>query len=301
MADIELTPYFDPEIASRLSGYSVHARQSKEGSMSGIHKSPHRGASVEFSEYRDYVPGDDLRRLDWRVFAKTDRFYMKEFEAETNLRGYLVLDASGSMKYRGDLGESKFDHARRMASVLAYLLIRQGDAVGVHLSSTQGCVELPSQRKPSHLQEVFRVMTQFEATGDHSLTASLHKLAETSRKRGLFLIFSDFFCDVDKLLAAVQHLKHQKHEVVLFEVLHPRELDFDFSKSTRFKDLEGPADVVVEPNIVRKQYLKYLNEHLERIKKAASEFDLDLRRSVAGGDYEKILAEFLGQRMKKGG
>lgn len=268
--------------------------------MSGIHKSPHRGASVEFSEYRDYVPGDDLRRLDWRVFAKTDRFYMKEFEAETNLRAWLVLDASGSMSYRGDQKDSKFDHARRIASILAYLLIRQGDAVGLHMSCAGGHGELPSMRKPSHLQQVFQTMTSFESRGDHTLTDSLHQLAETSRKRALFLIFSDFFCDLDQLFAALQHLRHQKHEVALFEVLHPREVDFDFQKSTRFKDLEGPLDLVVEPNVVRKQYLKFLNDHLERLQKGASEFDLDLRRSLVGGDYEKVLVDFLGQRMRRG-
>jgi uncharacterized protein (DUF58 family) len=294
------TPFFNPEIAARLSGYALQSRQPKEGSMSGIHKSPHRGASVEFSEYRDYVPGDDLRRLDWRVFAKTDRFYMKEFEAETNLRGYLVLDASGSMNYRGSLADSKFDHSRRIASILAYLLIRQGDAVGVHLTGGEASAELPSMRKPSHLQQVFQTMTDFQCGGTNSLSATLHKLAETSRRRALVMIFSDFFTDIDELLPALQHVRHQKHEVALFEILHPREVDFDFQKSTRFKDLEGPADLVVEPSMVRQQYLHFFNLHVEKLRKAAREFDLELRRSLVGGDYEKVLVDFLAQRMRRG-
>ncbi len=301
MPEIVPTPFFDPAIASRLSGFALQAREAKEGTMSGIHKSPHRGASVEFSEYRDYVPGDDLRRLDWRVFAKTDRFYMKEFEAETNLRSYVVLDGSGSMSYRGDLKDSKFDHARRLSSILSYVLLRQGDAIGLHISNNEKSAELPSLRRPSHLQEVFHSMARFECSGENCLSESLHKLAETSKRRGLFLIFSDFFCDLDSLMPALQHLRHQKHEVALFETLHPQELNFDFSKSTRFKDLEGPAELVVEPSVVKKEYLKFLNNHLEKFRKATSQHHFELIRSLVESEYEQELVRFITSRMNKSG
>lgn len=301
MSEFVPAPFFDAELAARLSGYAIQAREAKEGTMSGIHKSPHRGASVEFSEYRDYVPGDDLRRLDWRVFAKTDRFYMKEFEAETNLRSFVVIDGSGSMNYKGQLPDSKFDHALKISSVLSYLFIKQGDAIGLHISNSQEKIEIPSSRRPSHLQEIFSKMGQFKSRGENSLSDSLHQLADTSRRRAFFMIFSDFFCDLDQLMPALQHLRHQKHEVALFEVLHPQELDFDFSKSTRFKDLEGSAELVVEPSMIRKEYLKYLNLHLERFKQNTSEHNLELKRSLVGGDYEKVLVDFMTSRMKRSG
>lgn len=301
MPELVPTPFFDPEIAARLSGFALQAREAKEGTMSGIHKSPHRGASVEFSEYRDYVPGDDLRRLDWRVFAKTDRFYMKEFEAETNLRSYVVMDGSGSMDYRGPLEDSKFDHAKRLASILSYVLLRQGDAIGLHITNSETRSELPSLRRPSHLQEIFSSMAEFKASGSNALSQSLHQLAETSKRRAFFMVFSDFFCDLDELMPAIQHLRHQKHEVALFETLHPRELDFDFSKSTRFRDLEGVTELVVEPSIVRKEYLKFLNRHFEKLREATSEHHLELIRSEVGSDYEKVLVDFIVARMRKSG
>src|SRR5438105_3630931 len=172
------------------------ARFPMEGSVSGHHKSPHRGSSVEFAEYRNYVPGDDIRRLDWRVFGRTDRFYMKEFEAETNLRCYLVLDSSSSMKFAGVHGR-KFDFARRLIATLAYVIVHQGDAAGLVCVDEQTACEVPPRRNPAHLKLILEALSEVQPRGETGLIAALHDLAEKVRRRALVIVFSDFFCDTE--------------------------------------------------------------------------------------------------------
>ena len=168
------------------------ARSPMEGSVTGLHKSPHRGSSVEFAEYRNYVPGDDIRRLDWRVFARSDRFFMKEFEAETNLRCYFVLDASGSMRF-GQAPGGKLAYAKRMIATLAYMAAHQGDASGFICASAKGVLEIPPRRNPAHLKTFFDLLDQAEAKGETALIPALHDLAEKVRRRAMVIVFSDFF------------------------------------------------------------------------------------------------------------
>ena len=190
-----------------------------EGSVSGRHKSPHRGSSVEFAEYRNYVPGDDIRRLDWRVFARTDRFYLKEFEAETNLRLHLVVDCSGSMGFGSRA--VKLEYAKRLgATFCPYLAAHQGDAVGLMCAGKGVTQEIAARRNPAHLKVIFDTLGGLEARGETGLTAAMHELAEKARRRALVIVLSDFFCDLDPLLDAVRHLRFQKHDVVaLFQLL----------------------------------------------------------------------------------
>jgi uncharacterized protein (DUF58 family) len=287
----------DPRVLSRLMHLPLLARQAMEGSVSGHHKSPHRGSSVEFAEYRNYVPGDDIRRLDWRVFARTDRFFMKEFEADTNLRCYLVLDCSGSMKF-GKAGATKLDYAKRLAAALGYLAARQGDAVGLFCTAEKTFCEIPARRNPVHLKLILDTLQKSAARGETGLLPALHDLAEKVKRRALVVVFSDFFCDLAPLLDCFQHLRFQKHDLALFQLLDRAELDFKFDRPTRFVDLESSFHLVTEPAAVRDEYLRQIWLFLDALREGCHEFAADYRQVVTDQPYEKALADFLVARAR---
>jgi uncharacterized protein (DUF58 family) len=302
VAEVDLAKYLDSGALARLAAQPLLARFPMEGTVSGHHKSPHRGSSVEFAEYRNYVPGDDIRRLDWRVFARTDRFYLKEFEAETNLRCYLVLDCSGSMGFAGK-HQRKFDFARRLVASLAYLVIHQGDAAGLICVNQQTVCDVPPRRNPAHLQSLLEMLDKADAEphGPTGLIPALHDLAEKVRRRALIVVFSDFFCDLDQLLSCFQHLRFQKHDLAVFQLLDRMELDFKFDRPVRFVDLESPFQIVTEPALVREQYLQQLQQFLERLRGGCHEFNADYRRVVTDQDFERVLADFLVERARTAG
>lgn len=302
MADVDLAKYLDAGALARLGAQPLLARFPMEGTISGHHKSPHRGSSVEFAEYRNYVPGDDIRRLDWRVFARTDRFYLKEFEAETNLRCYLVIDCSGSMAFSGK-HQRKLDFARRLAASLAYLVIHQGDAAGLMCVNEKTVCDVPPRRNPAHLQTILKTLDAAEAEphGETGLIAALHTLAEKVRRRALIVILSDFFCDVDQVLNCFQHLRFQKHDLAVFHLLDRMEVEFKFDRPVRFVDLESTFSLVTEPGLVREQYLQQLNGFLERLRAGCHEFNADYRQVITDQDFEKVLANFLAERGRTAG
>jgi uncharacterized protein (DUF58 family) len=295
VAEISATNLLDSAVLSRLMAQPLMTRFPMEGTISGQHKSPHRGSSVEFAEYRNYVPGDDLRRLDWRVFGRTDRFYMKEFEAETNLRCYLVVDASGSMSFTGQHG-SKLDYARRVAATLAYLVIHQGDAAGLQVADQKGALEVPPRRTPAHLQLILERLATVEARGETNLVSVLHDLAEKVRPRGLVVVLSDLFHDPEELLGAFQHLRFRKHDVAVFHLLDEMEVKFQFDRPIRFVDLESNGSLVTEPTMIREQYLAELNAFLDRMETGCREFKADYRRVLTNRGYDQVLADFLVAR-----
>ena len=296
-AESQTRAFLDPAVLARLMHLPLAARFAMEGSVSGHHKSPHRGSSVEFAEYRGYAPGDDLRRLDWRVYGRTDRYYMKEFEADTNLRCYLVLDCSASMGFTGK-GGSKLDYARRIVGSLAYLTSQQGDAVGLACLGEKKLPELPPRRNPAHLQDVFNIMEKAEPRGTTSLIPALHELAERVRRRALVIIVSDCFCDVEELLGCFRHLRYQKHDLAVFHLMDRMELDFQFDRPIRFMDLESPFSMVTEPAMIRAEYLEQLGSFRERLRTGCNEFNADFRSVVTDESYEKVLADFLGERAR---
>ncbi len=291
-------PLVDPAAVARLRRGQLHARLPMAGTMSGHHKSPHRGSSVEFAEYRKYVPGDDIRLLDWRVYARSDRFYMKEFEADTNLRACFVLDTSASMGFAAR-GPSKLDYARRMIATLAYLIVQQGDAVGLTCVAAEPIADIPARRNPAHLRNIFDRLEKLEPTGGTELIPALHALAERIRQRALVLVFSDCFTDVEALLGCLQHLRFRKHDLAVFHLLDPAELAFDFTHPMRFVDLESAATVLAEPEIIRQRYFEALNSYLERIKTGCREFHAEYRRVTTDEDYEKVIANFLVERARR--
>lgn len=285
----------DSEVVARLMHVPLMARLPMEGTVSGQHKSPHRGSSVEFAEYRNYAPGDDIRRLDWRVFGRTDRFFMKEFEAETNLRCYIVLDCSASMKFEGKSGR-RFDLARRIAATLAYLVIHQGDAVGLICVTEKTVHEIPPRRNPAHFQTILEILEKMEPSGETGLVPALHEVAEKVRRRGLVIVLSDLFCEPEQLLSSFQHLRFQKHDLAVFHLLDRAELEFQFDRPVRFVDLENSYSLVTEPAVVRDRYLEQIGKFLEAMRRGCHEFNADYRRVITDESYERVLASFLGER-----
>jgi uncharacterized protein (DUF58 family) len=285
--------FLDPGVLARLSRLELQSRWPMEGNIAGRHKSPHRGSSVEFAEYRKYVAGDDPRFLDWRVLARSDRYYLKEFEADTNLRCHLVLDSSGSMGY----GE-KFAYARKLAATLGYLAMQQGDAVGLLCCGAGVDVDIPPRRKPAHLKAIFDALAGAKPSGATGLVASLNALAEKIRRRALVVVISDLFHDPTELLHSFQHLRFRKHDLAVFHLLHRSEIEFKFDRPIRFVEMEDRSSLVVEPGVIFPRYREALDLYLERLRRGCREFKADYRLVVTDQDYEKTLADFLLARMR---
>ena len=298
--DSQPRSFLDPQAIARLAAVPLCARWPMQGNVSGRHPSPHRGASVEFAEYRKYVPGDDLRRMDWRAYGRSDRFYVKEFEADTNLRCCLVLDTSGSMDYGSD-GVTKIEYARRVAGTLSYLAAQQGDAVGLCCVAEGVVQSIPPRRNPAHLMHVFDVLDKTEPEGPTQLVPVLHELAETIEQRALIVIVSDLFVEPKELRGCFEHLRFRKHDVTAFHLLDPRELGFEFHRPMRFLDMEGGPSVFAEPNDISDRYHKALQQYLEEIRQLVLESAIDYHRVSLDEDYEKILMRFLVGRTRARG
>jgi uncharacterized protein (DUF58 family) len=289
--------FLDTGVLSRLANFPLFARRPMLGTVSGRHPSPHRGSSVEFAEYRKYVPGDDLRRLDWRAYGRSDRFFVKEFEADTNLRCCLVLDTSGSMEF-GSLGVSKIEYARRLAGAISHIALEQGDAVGLACVSKGIVRNIPPRRNPAHLTAIYDVLEQVQPKGETQLAGVLHELAETIRQRALCVILSDLFIDPELLRECFQHMRFRKHDVAVFHLLDPRELSFDFRRPMRFLDMEGGPALFAEPNEIADRYHKALHGYLDLLREVILESAVDYHRVVTDEDYEQCLMRFLVGRAR---
>ena len=296
MADAKRS-FLEPAVLARLLPLPLHARHAMLGSVSGKHRSPVRGSSLEFAQYRKYVPGDDTRRLDWRTWGRSDRFYIKEFEADTNLRLCLLLDASGSMGF-GPAGATRFDYARKLASTLAYLAAKQGDAVGLW-SLAKNAVEIPAKRGASHLGIVLDQMAALEPAGSATLLEALHDAAEKIRQRALIVILSDLFVPPAELKSAIQHLRFRKHDVVAFHLLDQNELDFDFDQPARFIDMEGGEPVLADPSLIARNYRLAVRQYLAELDEVARTTGMDYHRVKMHERYDDVLVRFLLGRTPK--
>ena len=284
--------FLDSGMLSRLAAVPLLARRPMVGGVSGRHTSPHRGSSVEFAEYRKYVPGDDLRRLDWRVYGRTDRNYVKEYEADTNLRLCLVVDSSGSMGY-GSTGVTRIEYARRVAGTLAFLACRQGDAVGISCVAESVVRHLPPRRNPAHLRLVLDALEEVRPQGSSHLPQVLHEIAETVRQRALVVILSDLFMEPEALAGALGHLRFRRHDVALFHILDPQEIRFDFRRPTRFLDMEGGISLFADPLDIQARYQQALAAWLGAIRGIVLEQGIDHAQVSLDEDCEKVLARFL--------
>lgn len=290
--------FLDHDLLSRLGSLPVEARVPMMGNVAGKHRSPHRGSSVEFAEYRKYVPGDDTRRLDWKAFARSDRFYIKEFEADTNLRAYFVVDASGSMNFAGK-GESKVSYARRIAASLSYLLVNQGDAAGLSLCTDKLHIEVPPSRRPAHLERIFSTLADLKPSGDTGLLGALHTIAEKISQRAFVVILSDLFTDPAALGDALQHLRYRKHDISVFHLMDPLEIGFEFERPHRFVDLEDNTTLVVEPALIAEEYRTALRDFLTAVRAKCHDASADYQLVTTDTPLEPLLREFLTARLPK--
>lgn len=300
LADRKSRSFIEPQVIARLAGVPLVSRRAMQGNVSGRHVSPHRGASVEFAEYRKYVPGDDLRRLDWRAYGRSDRYYIKEFEADTNLRCCLVLDASGSMGF-GSHGLTKLQYARQIAATIAYLAVQQGDAAGLTCVAQGITQQLPPKRNAAHLSNLFDTLERTEASGPTRLIEVLHELAETVRQRALVVIVSDFFLPPEELRSCFEHLRFRRHDVAAFQLLDPSELDFPFQRPMRFLDMEGGPAVFADPALISQRYHSALTTHLDALRVVVMETGVDYQQVNIAQPYEEILMRFLVGRLRSRG
>ncbi|MBD72089.1 DUF58 domain-containing protein [Candidatus Poribacteria bacterium] len=269
------------------------------GSVSGQHRSPVRGSSLEFAEYRKYVPGDDIRRMDWRAWGRSDRFYIKEFEADTNLRLCLIVDTSGSLNFTVG-GISKINYIKSLAGTLAYLASRQGDAVGLYCAGKNFHTEIKPKRNATHLRIVLDELAEIKAEGETGLAESLHEAAEGIDQRALVVVISDLYIEPDILNSCFQHLRFRKHDVVTFHLLDQSEVDFDFDRPTRFVDMEGGVPIMADPSLVSKQYQQAITGYLADLETVMLNAAIDYHRVNLRDPVDEILARFLvGRKPKK--
>ncbi|MBN2474130.1 MAG: DUF58 domain-containing protein [Pirellulales bacterium] len=290
--------YLDPKILARLEGLRLRARRVVEGYVSGVHRSPYHGFSIEFAEHREYAPGDDLRYLDWKVFGRTDRYYLKQFEEETNLICYLVLDTSESMRYRSSAAAmSKLEYAQCTAAALAYLVLQQQDSVGLVTFDQEIRALVRPASSPSHIQQLIHVMDESAPERKTDSGAIFHDLAERFKKRGIVVILSDLFDDVAKMMTGLKHFRHRRHDVILLHVLDPAELDFPFRQITMFKGLEQLPEVVVDPRALRRAYLKEFGAYVHRLQQGCRMQQIDYSQVRTDQSLEVVLSTCLAPRM----
>ncbi len=269
-----------------------------EGFITGLHESPFKGFAVEFAEHRQYVPGDDLKHLDWKLLAKFDRFYVKQYEENTSMRAYLVLDRSGSMGYTST-SYSKLDYGRFICAMLAYLLLQQNDSVGVATCDSKLNTYLPARAAIGHLRHIIQVLEATKPGHGTGLGNVLHSLAALIKRRALIVIVSDFFDNVDEITLALNHFAHKKHEVIVYQVLDRRETEFPFRRLTRFDSVEGPARLLVDPLRLKREYLRQFDLHQKRLRETCHHLHIDFVQLFTDQPFERALAEYLARRLKR--
>jgi uncharacterized protein (DUF58 family) len=289
----------DPQTLMRIRNLELRARVVVEGFWNGMHRSPFHGFSVEFTEYRQYTPGDDPRYVDWKLFARSDRYYLRKFEDETNLRCQLLVDASRSMGY-GSLGYTKSDYANTLAATLAHFLFKQGDAVGVLTFDEKVRDYLPARNRPGHLRHLMLNLEKASAGTSTDLITPLDRAVELTRKRGLMVLISDLLATVDRFEASLAALNACGHEVVVFHVLDPSELDFNFEKASLFLDVETGKEIYIDPVQARKEYLRQFTAHNAGIESACRKLGAAYYRLTTSRPLELALFDFLRGRMQRG-
>ncbi|HUU09235.1 MAG TPA: DUF58 domain-containing protein [Phycisphaerae bacterium] len=288
--------YLDPDTLMRLGDLNLLARSAVEGFISGLHRSPHHGFSVEFSEHRPYTPGDELRHLDWVAYAKTDRYYVKQYEQETNLRCTILLDCSGSMNYSSGKGLTKLEYGSFLAATMAYLMVRQQDVVGLVAFDHEIRLHMPPGGSPAHFNEMCRRLEHLQTGQVTGMAKPFHDLAEMIKRRGLIIVISDLYDDESQVIRALRHFRHKRHGLILFHVFDAAELEFPFTKLTQFHDLETNERYQVDPRSVRDAYLAELRAFIDRYKKACSDSDSEYVLTDTSVPYAFLLRSYLARR-----
>ena len=308
-----VSKYLDPTVVSKLRNMDLKARLIVEGYIAGLHRSPYHGFSVEFAEYRQYMQGDNIKTIDWKVYGKTDRSYVKVFEEETNLIGTILLDKSGSMGFptqkdlqrRGEADDStphvdKLTYGSLLAASLAYMMIRQQDAVGLCMFDEKVQTLIPHRSVRKQLFHILHNLEEAEPGARTSISPALHEIAERMKRRGLIILISDLMDDPESLLMGLKHFRHRHHEVIVFHVLDPREIDLDFNDEVEFEDLETGKRLRVEPQFLREQYSKDVSGWIRKLERGCRNHQIDYNLLRTDTPFDQALTAYLGKRQRIG-
>ena len=288
--------YLDPEVLAKLSRLDIKARLVVEGFLSGLHASPFKGFSQEFADYRQYMPGDELKRIDWKVFGRSDRFYIKEYQEETNLRAYILLDKSGSMGYGKKI--TKIEYAKYLGASLAYMLFKQKDNVGIATFDTGIREIIPPSSRRSNFTMILRAIEDAAPGGETAMTDVLHQLAQKLKKRGLVILLSDMLDDPEDVVRSLRSFRYRKHEILVFQILDPDESDFPFDRSAIFSDLEDDSEMIINPGLIRNRYRKRFAEFISFYHRQLLESHIDHTVLYTSTPYDKALFTYLQKRIR---
>ncbi len=292
----EYKKYLQPKHVSQLSSLELKARLVVEGFITGMHRSPYHGFSVEFAEHRQYQQGDELRYIDWKVFARTNKYFVKQFEEETNLRALIAVDVSGSMGYASKGNISKLEYATYLAASLSYLIIKQKDACGLAIYHNEVVDYLPPRAKISYIQEILQRLDSITPSNTTNTASALHSLVERISRRGIVILISDFFDDVDKINQSIRHFRHNNHEVIALQLLDPREIDFKFGFATAFKDMETGEEMSTVPNQIQHSYKTAIEQHCNAIRSICRKQKVDYHLITTDQPFDIALREYMVKR-----
>ena len=287
--------FLDPAVIARLGTLELKARTIVEGFLSGLHRSPFKGFSVEFAEYRQYIHGDDLATIDWKVYARSDRYVVKKFEEETNLDCHVMLDVSASMGY-GSGGLTKLEYGTCLAASIAYLMNRQRDAVGLMAFDDEIVDMVPASARPGHLRALLVTLDRLRLGKETNLSKPLHQLAGSLSKRGMAVLISDLLDDPESVIRGLKHLQFRGTDVIVFQILDPHEVEFPFERATRFEDLETREEIMAVPGVVRQHYLKEIGQLTERYKRELGAAGIDYQLLTTTDPLELALLAYLSTR-----
>ncbi|HOP06313.1 MAG TPA: DUF58 domain-containing protein [candidate division Zixibacteria bacterium] len=288
--------YLDPETVSKLKGMEMKARMVVEGFIAGMHKSPYHGFSVEFAEHRQYMPGDNIRDIDWKVYAKSDRYYIKQYEEETNLKGYLLLDCSRSMAYQSGAPTTKLDYAGLLCGALSYLMLRQRDAVGLVTFDEKIRRYIPPRSKSGHLHVLLNEIAEQKPSEETDISVALHEMADRIKRRGLVVILSDLLDEAEKIISGLKHFRYNHHEVIVFHILDPRERDFSFPREAIFNDMETGEEMTTLPYQIKKHFRGAVEGFANEIASACRQSNIDYHPIDTSMPFDKALYAFLSKR-----
>jgi uncharacterized protein (DUF58 family) len=291
--------YLEPSILSRAEALGIKARSIVEGLRVGDHKSPFRGFSVEFVQHREYVPGDDIRHIDWKSYGRSERYTIKQYEQETNFTAHILLDGSKSMEY-GDGATNKLEYAKLLVATLAYVIVRQRDSVALSIFDRDWRTELPASSAMANVNTILHTLEDLHPAEKTSIGPLLEQLADRVRRRGLVFIISDVFDEVDTFLKGLKHLRFHGHDVTVFHVLHPDEVDFPFTGNVKFDGLELPEEIKTRPHLIRPAYLKVVKDYLNELRQGCDGYRVDYVRMNTGEPLERPLSKYLVTRLQMG-
>ena len=289
--------YLDPAGLHRVGNMELVAKQVVEGFLTGRHRSPYHGFSVEYLDHRAYTPGDEIRNLDWKIVARSDKYYVKLYEEETNLRAYILLDCSSSMQFSSG-GQSKLSWGSYLAAALTYLLLRQNDAVGLVEFDSGVRKFIPPRAHPTQFRRILDSLDGIEPGGETDVGAVLHEAAERTKRRGLVIVISDLIDNEESIASGLGHFRHNNHEVIVFHTMDPAELEFPYDRLTRFKDMEGAGRVVANPKSLRARYLSRINQFTDTVKRDCFERRISYELCDTSQPYDRFLAAYLDKRSR---